>query len=127
MFKNWWCVVSEWKWVWWNLKHGPTEKDDEIRELRRALEAVTERELELRRGEWVMQYFDMLEERDKWQAIANRLGTHMGEALYGDDGWPCREYAISAYAEWERTEGAHLTKYEVGPQPVWYFREGKEV
>ena len=66
-------------------------------------------------------------DRDKWQAIANRLGTHMGEALYGDEEWSCREYAISAYAEWERTEGAHLTKYQVEPQPRWYFKGGKEV
>jgi len=66
-------------------------------------------------------------DRDKWQAIANRLGTHMGEALYGDEEWSCREYAISAYAEWERTDGAHLTKYQVEPQPRWYFKGGKEV
>lgn len=72
--------MSEWKWVWWNLKHGPTEKDDEIRELRRALEAVTERELELRRGEWVMRYFDAVDEikglesdRDRWRSLANAL------------------------------------------------------
>lgn len=66
-------------------------------------------------------------EVSKWRVIANRLGTHMGEALYGDDEWSTREYAISAYSEWERTDGAYLYTYQMPPQPKWYFRDGKEV
>lgn len=76
--------------------------------------------------EFQLQYQALKHDRDKWQAIANRLGTHMGEALYGDNEWPCREYAISAYSEWEKTTGAHLYAYQQIPQPHWYFRNGKE-
>ena len=72
------------------------------------------------------QFLLMQTDRDHWREIANRLGTHMGEALYGDDEWSCREYAISAYSEWESTDGAHLYTYEVQAKPQWYFREGKE-
>ena len=65
--------MSEWKWVFWNLSHGPTEKDDLIRELRRELTAVKARELELRRGDWVMLYYDMRRDRDRWRKIADNL------------------------------------------------------
>lgn len=71
---------------------------------------------------------DRLEaELAQWRDIANCLGTHMGEALYGEDDWPCREYAISAYSVWEHTDGAALYKYEVEPKPKWYFRKGETV
>ena len=87
--------MSEWKWVWWNLKHGPTEKDDEIRELRRVLEATKERELELRRGEWVMRYFDMEADRDRWRRIADDLHGQVTKTFC----WHCghewtRDYSV---------------------------------
>ena len=65
-------------------------------------------------------------EIERWRNIANRLGTHMGEGLYTDD-WECREYAIAAYADWERQPDAQLYKYDVDPQPVWYFKNGEQV
>ena len=99
-------------------KYAETQKDFEL--LNRALEVVRAYNVARKNCDAA------IAERDRWRDIANRLGTHMGEALYGDEEWSCREYAISAYTEWERTEGAHLTKYEVDPQPVWYFKEGKE-
>lgn len=66
----------------------------------------------------------MTEDRDRWKTQADRLGTHMGEGLYTDN-WECREYAVAAYADWERQPEAHLYKYDIEPQPVWYFKEGK--
>jgi hypothetical protein len=66
----------------------------------------------------------MMKDRDRWKDIADRLGTHMGEGLYTDD-WECREYAIAAYADWERQPESRLFKYDFDPQPVWYFKEGK--
>jgi len=66
------------------------------------------------------------DEIERWRNIANRLGTHMGEGLYTDD-WECREYAIAAYADWERQPDAQLYKYDVDPQPVWYFKNGEQV
>jgi hypothetical protein len=73
------------------------------------------------------QFLLMQKDRNHWRAIANRLGTHMGEALYGDDEWSCREYAIAAYSEWERQPDSHLCKYDVDPKPVWYFKNGEQV
>lgn len=64
---------------------------------------------------------------ESWRNLANRLGTHLGEGLYSEGEWECREYAIAAFSAWQRTDGAQLFKYEVEPQPVWWFREGKEV
>jgi hypothetical protein len=69
---------------------------------------------------------DAANEIERWRNIANRLGTHIGEGLYTDD-WECREYAIAAYADWERKPDAHLYKYDVDPQPVWYFKNGEQV
>ena len=62
-------------------------------------------------------------ERDEWRNMANRLGTHMGEALYTDD-WEAREYAISAYSQWENHPEAKLYEYDLPAQPVWYFKGG---
>lgn len=71
---------------------------------------------------------DRLEaELEQWRDLANRLGTHMGEALYAeDDEWP-REYSIAAYSTWERTDGARLFKYDVEPKPTWWFKDGKTI
>ncbi len=71
-------------------------------------------------------FAEAADEIERWRNIANRLGTHMGEGLYADD-WECREYAIAAYADWERQPDAHLYKYDVDPQPVWYFKNGEQV
>jgi hypothetical protein len=68
----------------------------------------------------------MVKDRDRWKAIADRLGTHLGEGLYTDD-WKCREYAIAAYSYWENQPEANLFKYDVEPQTVWYFKEGKTI
>ncbi len=71
-------------------------------------------------------YAEAADEIERWRGIANRLGTHMGEGLYTDD-WEAREYAIAAYADWERQPDAHLYRYDVDPQPVWYFKNGEQV
>jgi hypothetical protein len=60
---------------------------------------------------------------DKWRNMANRLGTHMGEGLYTDD-WEAREYAISAYYEWQSHPEAKLYAYDKPAEPVWYFKGG---
>jgi len=62
-------------------------------------------------------------ERDEWRNMANRLGTHMGEGLYTDD-WEAREYAISAYYEWQSHAEAKLYAYDKPAEPVWYFKGG---
>ena len=88
--------------------------------LNRALEIVRVAEQRKKRAE-------NAEDRvEHWRNIANRLGTHLGEGLYTDD-WECREYAIAAYADWERQSDARLYKYDVEPQPVWYFKNGEHV
>jgi hypothetical protein len=79
---------------------------------------------------WAIEAADEIErlraDRDRWKAQADRLGTHLGEGLYTDD-WECREYAIAAYSDWERQPESHLYKYDVEPQIVWYFKEGKSI
>ncbi len=65
-----------------------------------------------------------LEKRlEEWRNMANRLGTHMGEGLYTED-WEAREYAISAYSQWENHPEAKLYEYEFPAKPVWYFKGG---
>jgi hypothetical protein len=82
--------------------------------------------IELHHKNCVEQLTEQFNEIERWRNIANRLGTHMGEGLYTDD-WECREYAIDAYADWERQSDAQLYKYDVDPQPVWYFKNGEQV
>ena len=65
--------MSSFRNFWWNLTHDSRDKELLIAELRRNLEAVQGRELELRRGEWVMRYFDMEADRDRWRKIADDL------------------------------------------------------
>ena len=84
--------------------------------------------LRMEQIEILIQNIKEIEERcEFWRNLANRLGTHLGEGLYSEGEWECREYAIAAYSTWQYTDGAQLFEYEVEPQPVWWFREGKEV
>jgi hypothetical protein len=82
-------------------------------------------ELRLEQNEILIKDIKKLQEDCQfWRDLANRLGTHLGEGLYSEGEWECREYAVAAFATWERTHGAQLFKYEVEPRGVWWFRSG---
>jgi len=68
-----------------NLIRGPQEKDNLVWELRREIDALKERNMELRTGEWFVKYLDAVEERDrakgkhnKWKDIAWKFYNHSG-------------------------------------------------
>jgi hypothetical protein len=87
-----------------NLARGPQDKDILISELRRQIEALKKREMELRSGNWVMWYFDLKKELDDLRDMAEDLyqtGDHQASCPPDEEctcGFTNAAYNYSKYA-----------------------------
>lgn len=78
---------------------------DEIERLRTIIDNMAERN-QKQNAEQLRIVRAVEADRNRWRDLANRLGAHLGEGLYNEGEWECREYAIAAYSAWQNIDGA---------------------